>query len=86
MLEEFTHLRGAEIGNIELRSHTSFVELPQSKTAQVLEILNNHDFGPTRLRARLITADKFKVLHPSVVKKKKRDSRKNHSSARNGRN
>ena len=68
MLAEAASLSKTEVGDIELRSHTTFVELPSEDTAAVLEALNHYDFGPVRLRARLITPEKLKVLLPVEVK------------------
>ena len=68
MLAEAASLAKTEVGDIELRSHTTFVELPSLEAAAVLEALNHYDFGPVRLRARLITPEKLKVLLPVEVK------------------
>ncbi len=74
MLSEAASLSKTEVGDIELRSHTTFVELPSEAAAAVLEALNHYDFGPVRLRARLITPEKLKVLLPVEVKSVKRKS------------
>ncbi len=71
MLAEAASLSKTEVGDIELRSHTTFVELPSEDAAAVLEALNHYDFGPVRLRARLITPEKLKVLLPVEVKSPK---------------
>ncbi len=71
MLTEAASLSKTEVGDIELRSHTTFVELPSEDAAAVLEALNHYDFGPVRLRARLITPEKLKVLLPVEVKSSK---------------
>ena len=71
MLAEAASLSKTEVGDIELRSHTTFVELPSEEAAAVLEALNHYDFGPVRLRARLITPEKLKVLLPVEVKSPK---------------
>ncbi len=82
MLAEAASLSKTEVGDIELRSHTTFVELPSEDTAAVLEALNHYDFGPVRLRARLITPEKLKVLLPVEVKsvKHKNGSKERHET------
>ncbi|MGM9992221.1 MAG: DEAD/DEAH box helicase [Candidatus Bruticola sp.] len=83
MLGEAAAVSKAEVGDIELRSHTSFIELPSSEAASVLEALNNFDFGVVRIRARLITPEKLKALLPpqelKFGKHKKSVSSKGHS-------
>ncbi|MBQ7501209.1 DEAD/DEAH box helicase [bacterium] len=62
LCSEAAGLAKADIGEIEIRSHTSFAEVPTDAAAAVLEGLKNSRGGGKPIKARLISPAKAKVM------------------------
>ena len=62
LLDDAAGISKAEAGNIEMRSHTSFVEVPADDAENAASALNGYEFGTELLKARVIEPAAVKIL------------------------
>lgn len=60
LMNQLGGLKAEELGNIEIRSHHTLVEVPRAGAKSLTEALANHPWGPRQLQARLVPAPQFK--------------------------